>query len=284
MERAYANHFGQATLEDLASSHGLQLAIVATDAVKQERIAFTADKVLRFPVSTIGHQDNITELTPIEAQGAHLSLAVAASSCFPPVFPRMILTHNDLGLTFAEFKETLSLNDGGVVDNLGIECLLALRKTTGSCGGMVVVSDAERPQRTKPRNSLATDAEAQAGCVKRRSKRARARSELGSDCVLVQLARRVPPPEGLPFRVQTLLSGFRTDLDAPSWQEANALLRHGASAAAATLPRLGSGNREKHMALIRAIIRAADGPGEIADPSEFCLKNCHRRPMGKVLL
>ena len=51
-------------------------------------------------------------------------------------------------------------------------------------------------------------------------------------CRMISLSERTPEGLGLPFRAQTMLAAFRTDLDAPLWQEIHALMLHGATIAA----------------------------------------------------
>ena len=46
----------------------------------------------------------------------------------------MRLTNHDLGLNYEDFKDTFSLNDGGVTDNLGLEVLLELKATGHDLG------------------------------------------------------------------------------------------------------------------------------------------------------
>ena len=154
LERVYRGHFGAKTLGSLAGLDDLRVAFVATDAIATARIAFTAHRILRFPVFTrlAWHP-----YEP-EATGVPVSLAVAASSCFPPVFERMHLGHGDLKLHFAEFNEYFDLNDGGVGDNLGIAMLLELLDRNYFPAGQVLVCDAERPQVTKPKGGIGRDA------------------------------------------------------------------------------------------------------------------------------
>ena len=75
---------------------------------------------------------------------------MAASSCFPPVFPRMYLTNEELGLTYSEFKETFSLNDGGVAGNRGIKVLFSRPIINVFATGQTYVCDAECGQRRRP--------------------------------------------------------------------------------------------------------------------------------------
>jgi len=61
--------------------------------------------------------------TEVKAEYAPISLAVAASSAFPPLFPPIELSHNSLGVLDAEFPKAHQVCDGGIYDNLGIQML-----------------------------------------------------------------------------------------------------------------------------------------------------------------
>jgi len=81
------------------------------------------------------------ELGVIEAPAFPLSLAVAASSAFPPVFPPLRLGP-DRYQPKAEFAmEYVTLTDGGVYDNMGINPLLAKRNALD----YLIVSDGGKP-------------------------------------------------------------------------------------------------------------------------------------------
>jgi NTE family protein len=78
------------------------------------------------------------ELGACPAPDFKLSRAVAASSAFPPVFPPLRLDHEEYP---AERVDYVSLTDGGVYDNLGINPLLRARNALD----YVIVSDAGKP-------------------------------------------------------------------------------------------------------------------------------------------
>ncbi len=280
LERAYGAHFGETALGELAPPGCPSVALIATDAVRQERVVFTPTDVLRYRVTA--PTGPIATPSSIVSKGVRLSLAVAASSCFPPVFPRMYLTHAELGLNYDEFKEVLALNDGGVVGNLGIEVLLTLLPSLASEKDRVLVSDAERSQVTKPGNSLLTDQEAQAAALSEGARK-QAEAVLGDRYVAIRFSKRTDiGPGGLSFRTQTLMGAFRTDLDSPSWQEIHALLLHGATVSAEAMGLLIA---QKEVAeIIRAIIRTAGGPDQQAIPSERDLAACGTRPKRRLLL
>ena len=211
LRAAYAQHFGKTSFGELKNPQAPEVAFVATDSVRLERIAFTESHVTRFPVfpKTIeqGHQTHIVA----ESTGVPLALGVAVSSCFPSVFPRMRLTHRELGLLYAEFKDELFLNDGGVISNLGIEVLLALREVGWAASSTVLVADAERPQGERPGRGPRADLAAQ-GAALSQAAIDLAKQRLGTDVHLIRLSERQPKPPGLPFSTQTPLALFRTDL------------------------------------------------------------------------
>lgn len=61
-------------------------------------------------------------VTPTPCGHLRLSFAVAASSAFPPMFPPIAITDDQLANPKNEaFLNAISLSDGGVYDNLGIE-------------------------------------------------------------------------------------------------------------------------------------------------------------------
>ena len=285
LRAAYARHFADTRFGDLKNSQSPEVAFVATDSLRLERIAFTGDQVTRFPVfpKTIeqGHQAYIVA----ESTGVPLALAVAVSSCFPPVFPRMRLTHRDLGLLYSEFMDELSLNDGGVISNLGIEVLLALREVGWAASSTVLVADAERPLGERPGRGPRADLAAQAAALSQAAIES-AKQRLGTDVHLIRLSKRQPEPPGLPFSTQTPLALFRTDLDAPSWQECQALMLHGFAAAAIDLGEATDypGNSSAGRAVIASILRNAGCSETLPVPTEADLKNSNKRPKWRLLL
>jgi predicted acylesterase/phospholipase RssA len=279
LERVYRHHFRGATLGDLATEDRPQLAIVATDSFKSERVAMMADCVKRFPLD---HEDSADGPAEIVARGIYLSLAVAASSCFPPVFSRMRLRHDDLGLTWKEFKGTLRLNDGGVAGNRGIKVLLALQSSRAFNGATTYVCDATSVQSREPGDSTKTDIE-MLGEVIGESEKELVRSK--PTWRLLSILQREPEVWGLSFRAQTQLAGFRTDLDAPSWQEMHALILHGAAVANT---RIAAGmataaTQDQIRDTVSRVLIGAGGPSELEIPSERDLRKSRKRPIGRLL-
>ncbi len=84
------------------------------------------------------------ELGVIGAADIPVSQAVAASSAFPPVFPPQRLDQNEYPAAGVEY---VTLTDGGVYDNLGVNPLLRDRNALD----YVIVSDGGKPFETDDR-------------------------------------------------------------------------------------------------------------------------------------
>lgn len=281
LEQIYSTHFGKITMGELASDpHSPRLAIAATDAIRHERVAFTSDNLLRY------NFDGTFVFPAILSEGVPLSLAVAASSCFPPVFPRFRLSYKELGLKYHEFKDQLYLNDGGVSGNLGVELLCAISTPESSSNGIVLVADAERVKASKPGKSPGSDLDAQGSALSESARRLLSDS-FGNRSVSVRFSDRVEGKSGLSFKTETVLAAYRTDLDAPSWHEIEALLLHGASVCSQAL-RNGEGSHavsDEEIASTTARIMLAIGkPPNLAAPDPSMLSDCGRRPLGRLKL
>lgn len=273
----YHRIYGSTTLGDLNET-GPKFAFVATDGIHHQRIAFTASQILRWSLD----QEQDSPPQPILSQGVELSLAVAASSCFPPVFPRLHLTHTDLGITYSEFMQELYLNDGGVVTNLGIEVLIALRKLEWTKGKLILIADAERSLAVMPGNSPLTDVDATLAALGKAAREA-AKREFGSNAIPIPFADRVGNKDGLPFRVETAMFNYRTDLDSPTWQEIHGLMIHGAMVAKqATQDRFEPASADALKQTIATIIAEAGGPARLTMPTEADFRHCGTRPLRKV--
>lgn len=78
------------------------------------------------------------ELGTVDATGFPLSRAVAASSAFPPVFPPLKIDRSEYPAAGVEY---VTLADGGVYDNLGVNPLLRKRNALD----YLIVSDGGKP-------------------------------------------------------------------------------------------------------------------------------------------
>lgn len=79
------------------------------------------------------------ELGVVDAPSFRIARAVAASSAFPPVFPPLCL--DDTEYRHASAVEYVTLTDGGVYDNMGINPLLRKRNALD----YMIVSDGGKP-------------------------------------------------------------------------------------------------------------------------------------------
>lgn len=81
--------------------------------------------------------------TQYERQMFPLARAVAASSAFPPLFPPVTLTRDDLDQSPAKFPHNFEcISDGGIFDNLGIRWVL---ERTSRDFDRVILCDASAP-------------------------------------------------------------------------------------------------------------------------------------------
>lgn len=127
--------FNKANLDDLKS--GPRIYFNATNLSTGNMFFFVAggnDK------SELGEH----ELGQKPAGHIPISIAVAASSAFPPVFPPLRLDRNDYDSGEVEY---VTLTDGGVYDNLGVNPMLVERNRLD----YAIVSDAGKPFDTDDR-------------------------------------------------------------------------------------------------------------------------------------
>ncbi len=276
LEVVYRRHFGEVTLGRLSADDEPFWAFVATDVVAHEKVALSSKGVFRFPKE---YGKGEPHLEVISSAGIKLPLAVAVSSCFPPVFRELVVEHKDIGLNYDEFKGRFVLKDGGVFDNLGIKVLLSLKDSQFPTADMFLICDAERPQTQKP-TGLKKDIDGM-GVELSESAKIQAASVLGRKQRHIQLGSRTNDRLGLSFELQTQLHGFRTDLDAPSWQEVSALLRHGAASAAESL---GEPLTNRTIELIQNVLIEAGSPDPCPLPTASDLRNCNRRPIRRLVI
>ena len=123
--------FHNATLEDLAG--GPRVYLNATNLATGNMFFFVAGGGL--PAEMGEH-----ELGVVPAPDFRVSRAVAASSAFPPVFPPLRLDADTY--THASAVEYVTLTDGGVYDNMGINPVV---RVVRNALDYVVVSDGGKP-------------------------------------------------------------------------------------------------------------------------------------------
>lgn len=136
LEGRYAEFYGGKTLaalDDLAGGRP-ELHLLST--------SMTTGHLCSFSRHGFSSGDGRGQHREIAASELPVSLAVAASSAFPPLFPPVALTREMLQCEEREFPHTEYLADGGVYDNLGLRKLLLLRQEKGIAFDSVFVSDA----------------------------------------------------------------------------------------------------------------------------------------------
>lgn len=277
LERQYRKHFGDKTLADSPSGFP-KLAFVATDVKRDHRVAVMREGILRFDFdgNPVDHQ--------IPAGGVRLSLAVTASSCFPPFFMRLLLNYRKLRVRYDEFPGKLNLRDGGIAGNLGVEVLTDLLRHKHVVAGRLLVCDAECGLAAEPVDTPLAVIDAQGRAL---SASARGMLErFGDGALLLRLAKRVPDEYGLRFEAVTKLSSYRTDLDMPAWSECFGLMLHGAAvcghAYAAKIEKPPT--PEEVRQAIKQVLESAGSGQEKLEPDEKALKRCHLRSYWRPLL
>lgn len=275
LRREFARLLAEQTIEAACEAAGKRLAVVATDARRLQHIIFTPDRILRVPLGRVRPTDKP------EGRGMLVHEAVTASACFPPVFERIRMTHKEIGCTAGEWQESIDVNDGGVLDNLGVFALSAL---DSDWRGRVLVSNAERGQTHLPGTSPLADFQAQSQSHSQRAKDAIARIQ-DAEIVTTEFSTRTYSRLGLKFRTKTALAQYRTDFDAPTWQELNALMIHGAALCAEQLPPHNTLTKDQIRSLIKDVLIEGGfkADAELPEPTEKDLERCDRRPIGRLL-
>lgn len=277
LEHQYKRHFVETTLGDLPSDSGTPLfAFVASDTKRQHRVALMREGIFRFGF------DGVQADTTVLAEGVHLSLAVASSSCFPPVFENLELRYKDLGITYDEFDGQLNLRDGGVAGNLGVEVLTGLVNQGSVVATRLFFCDAENGLPEEP--STGPLATVYTGLAALSESARQVVKSLGSNAQLLRFASR-PSKDGLAFRALTSLASYRTDLDRPTWQECQALMIHGAAICADALNIPNGASRpspDRVRDTIREVLKRAGCEDALPEPTEKDFKRCSKRSYWRI--
>lgn len=131
--REYERLFKGATLAHLAQANRPQVFFHATSMSTGNVCSFGGSGFVDCEHG-IEQQMNCPELK--------VSVAVAASSAFPPAFPPVQLSNKMFGCSVPELQIKHYLTDGGVFDDLGVDRLLA-HCPAGGDPGEFIMSDAE---------------------------------------------------------------------------------------------------------------------------------------------
>lgn len=145
LQAEYDTLFRGEPLGALQGPNRPELFLMATAMKTGDMCAFTSNglqferRYLDDDLDDAGEQRIDCRLVPI-------SLAVTASSAFPPAFPPVYVTHEQLRVDASQFLQSPEyLSDGGVYDNLGIRKIQNLRARTRFDLAAIMVSDAESP-------------------------------------------------------------------------------------------------------------------------------------------
>lgn len=140
LERQYARIFGNVTFSDIysvGSTKKPNLHILATNLTTGELCEFSKHGY------TVHRRKGETDR--VDVSSLPLSLAVAASSAFPPLFPPVKIDGSRLLADQEQFPHIHRLTDGGVFDNYGVYLPLEEIAASKALQSVVVISDASAP-------------------------------------------------------------------------------------------------------------------------------------------
>lgn len=232
LEREYEQRLTDAEVGSFAQrplGRHTDFHFLATSLTTGRAVAFTAD----------GFYDGRDEHS---AKQLKVALAVAASSAFPPLFPPIRVSHDDLVLPVQNFPVAQELTDGGIYGNVGIGRMAEVVAQYPRKDNVVFISDASAPFAQEQANRGSR------GFVSRHQRAIdvlmKRIADLEDRCLALDNARvirisieDVVSPQDLdppwtPYalqdqEVQKRVAQIRTDLNVFSDAEICALMRHG---------------------------------------------------------
>jgi predicted acylesterase/phospholipase RssA len=149
LEREYRGLFSNKSFADIESG-APKLYVLATNLITGQLTSFSKDGY--------AIEDQVNTL--LDSNYIPLSLAVTASSAFPPMFPPVRVTPESLKVPHESFTAPILpsphlLTDGGVYDNLGFEkAALMMQRGELPADLMILVSDAGGPLLTNIRDEF----------------------------------------------------------------------------------------------------------------------------------
>jgi predicted acylesterase/phospholipase RssA len=231
------------------------LALVATDLHNSSRVYFSHDGLRRISIADGAKEEPFPQKVELD-----IAFAVAASSSFPPIFRPLVLDYKVLKVRWDTFKLRLRLQDGGVHDNLGLRALQYIAPPESVALGTIHASYASNPGNiSEPSTGLVAD-RLRALHLFTQGEQAEIANDIatlaGAKPLITKLGHYVPTdqPHLLDTATQTALMSFRTDLDAPTWQELYALMAHGYQVAAMHSRSLDEGDFSAARSLFCAIL------------------------------
>jgi predicted acylesterase/phospholipase RssA len=235
LRREYDRFFESQNLDSLhkSSQRSPEFHIVSTNLKTGGLCSFSKNKYHVFEKT---HFQYHAELTKV-------SLAVAASSAFPPVFPPILFDENMTGGKAGAFRLSPHvLTDGGVYDNTGFESAALLHTERQEMGAalsdLILVSDAGSPfqwsQIGEFTNPIAL-ALRTSEVIMNRVAEDTLRRIASNDRVGLISIEQIDERDCLPPMIQKNISQIRTDLDRFSDTEVAALVKHGENKATSQL-------------------------------------------------
>lgn len=244
LQREYDRLFFGAALRDLASGSSWRhpdlkdrqgpgrkrpdLHILCTCLTTGELYAFSHDGVSISGSSGQRHY-------PLGS--APLAYAVAASSAFPPLFPPVEVTRDQLGADEGEMQHATDyLSDGGIFDNLGVRRLVSLltEKGVGWESVLIVDAGASLDWNTKGRFAWVTSRTARSidimmHLLAEATLRLARPEELGGSVHRLAVSDELKgsPLTTLPAEYRKRSKRIRTDLDKFSQPVVEVLMQHG---------------------------------------------------------
>lgn len=228
LQRRYSRLYKGATLGDLNP----------TAAVQRPQVFFYTTSLSTGRVCSFGRSGFMWDEEGTEkgilSSSLPVSLAVAASSAFPPLFPPIAINNLSLACNLTEFPNPQFLTDGGVYDNLGIDRLIWYHQKAQDIDRFLI-SDAEGEFDWEldqtyswplSRNIRANDV-----LMKRSSYLNYTALEPFKDIIVQIRIDAVPTERGssappLAVEMQRSCRNVRTDLDAFSQTEISCLVGH----------------------------------------------------------
>ncbi len=242
LQNHYAKLFKNATLGKLRSTAGIgrpQVYFYCTSLSTGSSCSFSRSGFM--------WHDSQGEERKVIAPEVPIAYAVAASSAFPPLFPPIAITNEELFCEIEEFEHPHYLTDGGVYDNLGIDRLMWYQRQTRDLDSFIV-SDAEGDFDWQFDNDykLITSRNIRASDVLMKRVSTLQYEMIAHDSVkliLINIGTPIMKPDDptvLSPAAQRSIRNIRTDLNAFTDLETSCLLQHGYAAARDTLIKQGA--------------------------------------------
>ena len=233
LQRQYEEQLSSSELGSFArrpSQGGPDFRFLATSLTTGRSVEFTAEG---FDDGSMLHR----------AAHIKLAFAVAASSAFPPMFPPLRVTHEDLDVPLAQFTGSAQeLTDGGIYGNVGIGRMAEIVSGYPHPNNVVFISDAsapfsweatDRPSRMfVSRHARSFEilmkriADLEDRCLRLPNARV-IRFSIEDSVRAEHLDSTWAKLDAQDEKIQKRVAGIRTDLDIFSDTEICALMRHG---------------------------------------------------------